>query len=116
MTRLLMCPPDYFSVVYEINPFMHREIEVDHDKAKDQWVNLRDTLEGCGAVVEIQDPQPGLPDLVFTANAGIVVDGVAVPARFLHPERRGEEPHDRSWFASHGFTVCDLPGDTSFEG
>jgi N-dimethylarginine dimethylaminohydrolase len=114
--KLLMCPPDYFSVVYEINPFMHQEITVDHERAKQQWEDLRVTLERGGAEVVIQDPQPNHPDLVFTANAGLVVDGIAVPARFLHPERKGEEEHDREWFASHGFEVRELPGDAAFEG
>lgn len=113
---LLMCPPDHFTVAYEINPFMHAEVEVDNARAKEEWESLRSTLEACGAAVEVMDPQPGLPDLVFTANAGLVVDGVAVPARFLHPERRGEEPHDRAWLASAGLEVRDLPGEHAFEG
>ena len=35
-------------------------------------------------------PEPRLPDLVFTANAGVVAGGRVVLSHFLHPERRGE--------------------------
>ena len=113
--NLLMCPPDFFTVAYEINPFMHTEVRVDIDSARGQWEHLKRTLEECGAEVEVQAPQPGLPDMVFTANAGLVVDGRAVPARFLHPERRGEEPFDRDELATR-FEIRELPPGCYFEG
>ncbi|MGH2687156.1 MAG: hypothetical protein ACRDJP_16955, partial [Actinomycetota bacterium] len=56
--RYLMCPPEHFGVLYEINPWMHREIKVDRDRARSQWEALRATLEAAGAQVEIQDPHP----------------------------------------------------------
>ena len=37
------------------------------------------------------DPQPGLPDMVFTANAGLERNGTVLLSSFYHPERRGEE-------------------------
>jgi arginine dihydrolase len=111
-----MCPPKHYTVAYEINPFMHVEVEVDNQRAREEWEGLRRTLEKCGALVEAMEPVKGLPDLVFTANAGLVVDGVAVPSRFLHPERKGEEPHDRAFLASHGLEIRELPGGHPFEG
>src|SRR5438105_13216426 len=107
--RFLMCPPEHFNVLYEINPWMHREVAVDLDRARSQWDNLVAVLRQAGADVETLTPQPGLPDLVFTANAGVVNGRCYVPSRFRHPERRGEVPHYTAWFESHGWAVAALP-------
>ena len=114
--RFLMCPPEHFGVLYEINPWMHREVIVDLERARDQWEGLVATLEAAGAEVERMEPQPGLPDLVFTANAGMVNAGRFVPSRFRHPERAPEVPHFTAWFEAAGFTVAELPEGVSHEG
>jgi N-dimethylarginine dimethylaminohydrolase len=114
--RYLMCPPAYFGVLYEINPWMHREVVADPERATEQWGRLAATIRDAGATVEVQPPAEGWPDLVFTANAGIVNGRQFVPARFRHPERQGETPHDIEWFASHGFVVDELPLGVSHEG
>src|SRR5207302_65756 len=64
--RYLMCPPEHFGVLYEINQWMHREVRVDAERARDQWDGLKTTLEEAGAQIELLDPSPDLPDLVFT--------------------------------------------------
>ncbi len=112
----LMCPPRYFRLAYQINPWMVAEVEPDVVRAQQQWDNLVATLRAAGATVEIQPPEPDWPDLVFTANAGIVNGRQFVPARFRHPERQGETPYDVAWFAAHGFTVADLPLGVAQEG
>jgi N-dimethylarginine dimethylaminohydrolase len=66
--------------------------EVLHARAVRQWDGLHRTLRASGAAIETAEPQPGLPDLVFTANAAVVLDRKAVLARFLHPERQREQP------------------------
>lgn len=114
--RFLMCRPDHFEVAYEINTWMHTEVAVDRDRAQQQWRDLVRTLEAAGAEIVLLDPQPGLPDLVFTANAGVVNGNQFVPARFRHPERQGETPHDIAWFEQHGFAVDTLPDDVAHEG
>jgi N-dimethylarginine dimethylaminohydrolase len=96
--RFLMCPPDHFAVTYSINPWMDPANWSKNDRAlarsaRQEWVALRRTLLELGAAVELVPPVPGLPDLVFTANSAVVLDGKAVAARFRHPERRREEPH-----------------------
>ena len=60
--------------------------------------DLRRALEDAGATVELIPPVAGLPDLVFPANAAVVLDGKVLLARFRHPERAGEEPHFRRAF------------------
>ncbi len=114
--RFLMCPPEHFGVLYEINSWMHSQVAVDPDRARQQWEALVATLRAAGAEVELLPAVPGLPDLVFTANAGIVSGRQFVPARFRHPERQGETPHDMAWFSEHGFTVDELPLGVSHEG
>jgi len=91
--RILMCPPDYYGIEYEINPWMSRSRGSDRDKAIEQWTALADILRRLGVQVEVMTPQPGLPDLVFTANAAVVMNRIALVARFRHPERQGEEAH-----------------------
>ncbi|MCU1460779.1 MAG: Amidinotransferase [Acidimicrobiales bacterium] len=114
--RYLMCPPEHFGVLYEINPWMHREVQVDPDEARAEWDGLVATLRDAGAEIDLLEPVEGLPDLVFTANAGVVNGTQFVPARFRHPERQAEVPHDVAWFRSHGFTVDELPDGVHHEG
>jgi N-dimethylarginine dimethylaminohydrolase len=65
---------------------------VDRDRAVAQWEALRATYERLGHTVELIDAVPGLPDMVFAANGGLVVGGRALGARFTHPQRTGEAP------------------------
>ena len=115
-SRFLMCPPTHYDVDYVINPWMEGNL---HRSAKAvaavQWQQLQGVLAGHARVEQLQ-PQPGLPDLVFTANAGVVVDDRVVLARFFHPERQGEEPWFQQWFESQGYRVTLLPADLPFEG
>jgi N-dimethylarginine dimethylaminohydrolase len=87
-----MCPPTYFDVTYAINPWMEPGVGVDRDLASRQWAALRQTYLDLGHQVELIDPQPGLPDMVFAANGGLVIEGRALGARFVHPERQPEGP------------------------
>jgi lysine-ketoglutarate reductase/saccharopine dehydrogenase-like protein (TIGR00300 family) len=115
-TKFLMCPPDFFEVDYVINPWMEGNIgKAQRATAAAQWRALHARLAEM-AEVELLPPQRGLPDLVFTANAAVVVGNRAVLARFLHRERRGEEPLFQQWFKSRGFDALELPTNLSFEG
>jgi N-dimethylarginine dimethylaminohydrolase len=114
--RFLMCPPDYFGVEYSINPWMTGNLgQVDKDKAKAQWQNLFESLAEF-AEIDTLKPQPHLPDMVFTANAGLVREDSFIPSHFQHPERRGEEAHFRKWFSLKGYHLADLSEPVSFEG
>ncbi len=114
--RILMCPPDFFSVDHAINPWMAgNEGKLDQRLAMEQWTRLRDAVAQV-ADIELMDPLPDLPDLVFTANAGVVYGNKAVPSHFMPKERRPEEPYLEQWFIDHGFEVYGLPDDIGFEG
>jgi N-dimethylarginine dimethylaminohydrolase len=114
--HILMCPPDYYGIEYEINPWMSRSRPSDRDAAKRQWSDLRSVVESAGARISTLEPQPGLPDLVFTANAALVHRATALLAHFRHPQRQSEEAIDAAWFASNGFEVRRPPGNVYFEG
>lgn len=111
-----MCPPDLFDVDYVINPWMEGNIhKPSRETAVSQWRELCALLEQ-NAEVERITPQPGLPDMVFTANAGLVLGKKVVLSRFFHRERQGEESHFKKWFARKDFEVFELPPDLPFEG
>jgi N-dimethylarginine dimethylaminohydrolase len=114
--RILMCPPDFYGIEYEINPWMDRAIGSDPIESHRQWRALHDTLVDLGVEVELMDAQPGLPDLVFTANAGLVYGNHFLSSRFRHGVRQGETPHFDRWARAHGFEVVTLPASHNFEG
>jgi N-dimethylarginine dimethylaminohydrolase len=117
MSRLLVCPPDFFGIEYEINPWMRLGNQVDHKQAVSQWQTLMDVFEkDLGVVLERMTPLPGLPDLVFTANAGLVVGRSAVVSRFRYPERQREEPYFEQWFREQGYEVMTVESGLHFEG
>ncbi len=116
MRKLLLCPPDYYGIEYEINPWMDRTHNAVPALAQKQWRTLRDTLQSLGCQVELVTPQPKLPDMVFTANAGLVVGQKAIRANFRFPERRGEEEYFEQWFREHNYEVAHLPEGLFFEG
>jgi lysine-ketoglutarate reductase/saccharopine dehydrogenase-like protein (TIGR00300 family) len=114
--RLLICPPDFYEVDYVINPWMEGNVhKASHSLAVSQWEALRKVLED-GADVERITPQQGLPDMVFTANAGVVIGRKCVLSRFLPRERQGEEPHFKKWFKKQRFEGLELPAGLPFEG
>jgi len=103
--RFLVTDPSHYSVRYVINPWMQPELwrrngEANAAAARNAWERLIATLRDQGCEVDVMPGQPGLPDLVFPANAAIVLDRRALLSRFRHAERRGEEPHIRAFFGA----------------
>ncbi len=114
--RFLMCPPDYYDVDYVINPWMEGNVhKSSRDRAVEQWHQLFHLIKEY-AIVDLVKPQPGVPDMVFTANAGLVLGDNVVLSRFYHKERQGEEPFFKQWFEEQGYRVYELPKDLPFEG
>lgn len=112
----LMCAPTFYDVDYIINPWMAGNVHTSsREQALQQWNRLYHELIAIADVVLI-DPQPGSPDMVFTANAGLERNGIVILSSFYHPERQAEEQHFRHWFQSAGYTVLDIPRETPFEG
>ena len=114
--RFLMCPPTHFDVSYVINPWMDVAVPVDRQRAERQWHELVRTLGAAGAAIELLEPRADLPDLVFTANLGLVDGQTFLPSRMRHEQRRPEADHAEPWFASRGFTIRRLDADVLHEG
>src|ERR1700754_1501980 len=119
----LMTDPDCFDVSYRINPWMDPKAwtAAHAREARDASAALRAGLEAAGARVETIGAVRGLPDLVFPANAAVVLDGRVLLARFRHPERQGEEPVFRAVFQrlkARGLVaeLVDLPEGLFHEG
>jgi N-dimethylarginine dimethylaminohydrolase len=102
---VLMCRPTYFTVVYRINPWMDPALPTDTALAVSQWETLYQTYVGLGFDVKLVDPVEGLPDMVYAANGGFVLDGIAYGASFTHPERQPEGPAYMDWFRDAGYDV-----------
>jgi N-dimethylarginine dimethylaminohydrolase len=101
---ILMCPPEYFDIEYEINPWMHTSDPVNPSEAARQWRHLHHIYtEKLGWDVQTIDPVEGLPDMVFTANGALVVNGKVVLPTFRHPDRQPETAKFREWFEAHGY-------------
>jgi ornithine--oxo-acid transaminase len=112
----LMCSPKLYAVNYVINPWMAGNLHASsYVKAAEQWQCLYEAVKQVADIVLVE-PQPGSPDMVFTANAGLERNGVVVLSSFFHPERQGEEQHFRHWFQAAGYAVIDIPREISFEG
>lgn len=114
--RFLMCAPDHYDVDYVINPWMEGNVhKSSQERAVEQWRELHHIIKDH-AIVDLVAPQKGVPDMVFTANAGLVLGDTVVLSRFYHKERQGEEPFFKQWFEEQGYTVHELPKDLPFEG
>jgi N-dimethylarginine dimethylaminohydrolase len=113
---ILMCKPDFYTVSYRINPWMHPEDPTDTAKAVAQWQELYDVYQGLGFEIHLIDPIDGLPDMVYAANGGFVLDGVAYGAKFQYPERQPEGPAYMDWFRSAGLQVAEPVETNEGEG
>ena len=113
---ILMCPPDHYGIEYEINPWMNRNVPSDTKAAALQWQQLHDILIQLQVDVQLMTPVQGLPDLVFTANAGLVWRETVFLSAFRHQARQGETAVDKEWFQQFGFKTIELPVGHNFEG
>ena len=113
---VLMCRPEHFTVSYRINPWMHPEDPTDTSLALKQWTVLYDTYVDLGFTVRLIDSLPGLPDMVYAANGGFVLDGIAYGAKFHYPERQPEGPAYMDWFRSQGLEVREPEATNEGEG
>ncbi|MFJ3384595.1 MULTISPECIES: dimethylargininase [unclassified Curtobacterium] len=113
---ILMCKPDFYTVSYRINPWMHPEDPTDTAKAVAQWQELHDVYQGLGFEIHLIDPIQGLPDMVYAANGGFVLDGVAYGAKFQYPERQPEGPAYMDWFRGAGLQVAEPVETNEGEG
>lgn len=114
--ELLMCPPDHYAIRYVINPWMKLTRQINPEKAYRQWKNLYDILSNLNSKIHLIQQTPGLPDMVFTANAGLTVGKQVFLSRFRYKEREAEATYFKKWFQRRSFRVTELPKGMFFEG
>ncbi len=112
---LLICPPDHFDVIYEINAWMNVEQKPNHSIAREQWHQYENILAMLDFDLYYLEPQLGVPDLVFTANHGLVRGNKVVLAKMKHQERQLEEPYYSKWFQDAGLEIY-TPQKGFYEG
>ncbi|MGY8526168.1 dimethylarginine dimethylaminohydrolase family protein [Paracidovorax citrulli] len=105
LPTILLIEPTHFEVSYSINPWMRPQLwqaapERMRRGARRAFGALREALEEAGFAIELGVGTAGLPDMVFPANAAVVLDGRALLARFRYPQRQGEEAHFAALFAA----------------
>jgi len=111
--RYLMCPPEHFTVAYSINPWMDPARPISTELAMAQWTALKETYQRLGHRVEVIEPVPGLPDMVFSANSGTVVEGRVLGSRFRTEQRAPEAELFRRWFEANGYPSVVMPEHTN---
>ena len=112
-----MCRPTYYTIAYEINPWMSLKRQANHARAVAQWNRLYELLtRQLGVRVKLLPPRSGVPDLVFTANAGLLNGQTLIRSNFRHPERQREEPVIERYFTRAGYRVVRLSSRYDFEG
>ena len=111
-----MCRPSYYTIAYEINPWMDINNPADSVKAHTQWETLYNVIQCSGGKISLIDPVEGLPDMVFTANGAVEYGGKVILGNFRHKERQGEERYYEEWFSNQGYDLYHLPDGISFEG
>lgn len=106
--KFLMCDPKFYDVFYSINPWMKIENKPSNSLAIEQWNKLVELLRSLGATVEIMEGKSYLPDIVFTANAALMVGNTAYLANFTHPERRPEKELYTVWFNLNYYETTEV--------
>lgn len=102
---VLMCRPDFFTVSYRINPWMHPEHPTSTQTAVTQWETLHAAYVALGYDVHLIAPIDGLNDMVYSANGGFTLDGKAYGALFTYEQRAPEGPAYMAWLEEAGFEV-----------
>ena len=116
MKKILLCPPRFYDIEYEINPWMHLENKVNKGKVMWEYRRLRAAYESLGAKVLEIDPVKGLPDMVYAANLGFPLGRIFALSNFRYPQRRAEAKYAKAFFEKMGFNIVTLPDGVYFEG
>lgn len=111
-----MCRPTYFTVSYEINPWMRTQVPTNTERAIAQWQQLHDTYVELGHTIELIDPLPDLPDMVYSANGAVMADGRVYSAKFTYPQRMAEGPAYEKWFRNAGYEAVTATEINEGEG
>ncbi|MGY0004238.1 dimethylarginine dimethylaminohydrolase family protein [Micromonospora sp. I033] len=112
---LLVSDAAHFRVDYEINPYMHTEVQPDHAAAVNEHEAIVAAHRAAGRRIEYVASAPECPDMVFTANAALVRGDRAVLGA-PPPERKAELPYFQEWLINNDFDVLEAPYPFSGQG
>ncbi len=114
--RILMCPPDFFDIEYEINAWMHQTDQPSEQTAAQQWQKLHDIYtDQLGWTVHLITPVKGLPDMVFATDCCTIVDDKIMLSNFRYPQRQPETEQFANWLRQNGYTNIKK-ANSFFEG
>jgi N-dimethylarginine dimethylaminohydrolase len=116
MKKILMCPPNYFDVEYEINPWMNKDNKVNRVAVLNTYSAVKSVYDAVGFPVYEIEQEKGLPDMVYTANIGYAEGNVFLRSNFKHPERRKEPKLAADFLKQNGFEIHTVPEEIFFEG
>jgi N-dimethylarginine dimethylaminohydrolase len=117
MTRhILMCEPAHYNIAYEINPWMHRANAVNGPPGPRAVPALHTLLAQLEVRVELVQQGDALPDMTFTASAGVVLGRRFIPANFRFPERQPEAELFTRWFEDAGYETVPIHAPHYWEG
>ena len=116
INTVLLCPPEFYQIEYEINPWMNINKRVNPAIAKEEFDQLVQIYRDLGLKVELLKAQPGLPDMVYAANHGFVIDDLFIKASFRYPQRRKEADHAHKHFHKKGHRIAEVDSGAFFEG
>lgn len=114
--RVVMSPPDYFTIKYAINPWMNIANPVNPGLAQQQWHKLKSLYQELGLTVLEIPPVQDLPDLVFTTDHGVMIGKTFYLSHFRYPERQREQKVVKDWYTKQGMSLASLPPDHYLEG
>ena len=105
--KILMCPPDYFDIEYDINAWMHEGNQVSAETAHQQWQKLHDIYTNqLGWEAQLITPVKGLPDMVFATDCCTIIGSKVLLSNFRYPQRQPETEQFDNWFRQNGYTTA----------
>ncbi len=95
------------------SPLFFKKVDVDHQVILLQWQRLHHYLIRLGCYIEYSPPKEEYPNMVFTANSGLIKDQTVVLSNVKTCEKETEIFRHR--LKSFGFEIFELPRAISFE-
>jgi N-dimethylarginine dimethylaminohydrolase len=100
-----MCPPKFFDIEYEINPWMKLSNQPSDLSAIQEWNKLYKIYsEELNWHIELIEPVKNLPDMVFATDCCLMIDNKIMLSNFRYPQRQPESEKYKQWFFENGFT------------
>lgn len=114
--KILLCPPSYYDIEYEINPWMHISNKVDRKKVKEEFEELKNAYKSLNVEILEIPQEKGLPDMVYSANYGFPFKNIFIKSNFKFNQRKPEADLSKLFLEKLGFEIKELPENINWEG